>query len=78
MTAALNGLNERVDTVAAQVVSAEMAHRALHQSPAAFPETPEAMVPFRHSEALDLYPDQVFAILNQTPTVLAAIRAMAT
>ncbi len=65
-------------TVHMVAFGAEMAHRALHQSPAAFPETPEAMVPFRHSEALDLYPDQVFAILNQTPTVLAAIRAMAT
>ncbi|MBO86813.1 MAG: hypothetical protein CL927_15790 [Deltaproteobacteria bacterium] len=66
-------------TVRMVAFGAEMAHRAMHESPATlYPESAESLVPFRHSEALDLYPDQVLAILNQTGTVLAAIRAMST
>jgi len=56
---------------------AEVAHRALTtDAEELIPKSPEELVPFRHSEALDLYPDQVIAILEQTPKVIAAIRAM--
>ena len=58
-------------------VFSEVAHRALNEDATEFiPPSPDKLVPFRHSEALDLYPEAVISILQQTPKVLAAIKAM--
>jgi HD-like signal output (HDOD) protein len=68
---------EHQDAIRTVAFGAEVAHRALTQvSGDLIPESAEALVPFRHSRALDLYPNHVIAILEQTPKVFAAIRAM--
>lgn len=65
-------------TVSTVAFGAEVAHRMLSEEQATFiPASVEELVPFRHSEALDLYPDQVLNIMMQSPKVLAAIKAMA-
>ncbi len=68
---------DHVSAVRTVAFGAEVAHRALTlPQEELIPDSAEELIPFRHSEALDLYPDQVIAILKQTPTVIAAIRAM--
>lgn len=71
------GATDHASAIRTVAFGAEVAHRALTcEQDELIPASPEELVPFRHSEALDLYPDQVIAILEQTPKVLAAIRAM--
>ena len=71
------GATKHVTAVRTVAFGAEVAHRALNEdAQELIPETPDKLVPFRHSEALDLYPEAVISVLQQTPRVLAAIKAM--
>lgn len=73
------GASEHQSAVFTVAFGAEVAHRALNTEPEELiPKSPEELIPFQYSEALDLYPDQVVTILEQTPKVIAAIRAMST
>lgn len=73
------GATEHITAVQTVAFGAEVAQRALQEdSTDLIPDSPEQLVPFAHSEALDLYPKDVISILQQTPKVLAAIRAMST
>jgi len=72
-----DGAAKHVAAVRTVAFGAEVAHRALNEDATEFiPPSPDKLVPFRHSEALDLYPEAVISILQQTPKVLAAIKAM--
>ena len=72
-----SGAVQHQSSVHTVAFGAEVAHRALNTMPDdLIPEHPDALQPFQHSAALDLYPDQVIQILQQTPKVISAIRAM--
>jgi len=68
---------EHVSAVRTVAFGAEVAHRALSEDAEdLIPDSPDLLTPFNHSQALDLYPGAVISVLQQTPKVLAAIRAM--